>query len=167
VAYAGTVSHWLDFESLISCLNAFTELEIHLIGPRLVQVPAHPRLISLRQVAYTELRAKLSPYDGFILPFLLGDLTLGVDPVKLYEYLACGRPTLSIYYPELEQFRDLVSFYQDASTLQQVVGRLFSDPASLCPDPVRTKAFLADARWEQRTVAIAGEIARVGEQPVP
>ena len=36
--------------------------------------------------------------DFFIMPFKLNNLTIGVDPVKLYEYIAYSVPIISVYY---------------------------------------------------------------------
>jgi teichuronic acid biosynthesis glycosyltransferase TuaH len=150
VAYVGTVSHWLDLATIEACLDRFPNLEIHLIGPKLVDVPAHRRLVSHGAIRHDQLRTRLRDYDAFVLPFVVTDLTRGVDPVKMYEYLAYGRPVLAAYYPELEHFGDLVSFYRDRQQLYSLLERLFASPASLCPDQERVREFLAGATWGSR-----------------
>ena len=42
------------------------------------------------------------------MPFKLNDIIRDVDPVKLYEYISMGKPVISVYYKEVNQFRDFV-----------------------------------------------------------
>jgi hypothetical protein len=42
-------------------------------------------------------------FDVCIVPFLDSALTRCVDPVKVYEYLAAGKPVVATVLPELER----------------------------------------------------------------
>src|SRR5690606_15749771 len=44
-----------------------------------------------------------------VIPFKINALTTGVNPVKLYEYLAAGRPIVSSDLPEVRAFRPQVA----------------------------------------------------------
>jgi teichuronic acid biosynthesis glycosyltransferase TuaH len=155
LAYVGTISRWLDFSALRSCLEHFPDLEIHLIGPELVRPFDHPRLVRHRPIPHHLLYRRVSVYDGFLLPFIVGDLTRGVDPVKVYEYLALGRPVLAGYYPELDQFANVVAFYRNELELQSLIGTLFENPVALYPRSAEVEHFLAGATWDQRAAAMA------------
>ena len=46
------------------------------------------------------------------MPFVVNDLIKSVDPVKLYEYLAFKVPVISVYYPEIKYFKNMLIFIQ-------------------------------------------------------
>jgi len=43
-----------------------------------------------------------------MIPFLLQPLTMSTNPIKLYEYFACGLPVVSSRLPEVERYSELV-----------------------------------------------------------
>ena len=53
---------------------------------------------------------------GLIMPFVVNELVLSVNPVKLYEYIYSGKPIASVRYPETEKFSKYVTLY---SSLQE------------------------------------------------
>ncbi|NBO65360.1 MAG: hypothetical protein EBU88_11055, partial [Acidobacteria bacterium] len=50
----------------------------------------------------------LYAFDVCLLPFRVIPLTLATNPVKVYEYLAAGKPVVCVDLPETMQFGDLV-----------------------------------------------------------
>jgi len=62
---------------------------IHLIGPKL----------------YKDLPAYLSGIDVAILPNTLNDYTRSMFPMKFFEYLAAGRPVVSVDLPALQDYK--------------------------------------------------------------
>jgi len=42
--------------------------------------------------------------DVGVIPFLVNPLTSSMDPIKLYDYLACGVPVISTALPEVEKY---------------------------------------------------------------
>ena len=60
---------------------------VHIIGPR----------------PYASLPNYAKAFDAAILPFIVNDLTLAANPLKLREYLAAGLPVVSSAIPEAEK----------------------------------------------------------------
>ena len=171
LAYFGTVSEWLDFDLLTELLGRDARVEIDMWGPADIAVPAHGRLRWHGVVPHAELRAVVADASALIMPFRLSDLIRGVDPVKLYEYVSLGRPVLSVYYPELEQFRGLVTFFDGPAELAALVEQLRRDPDRLAPDRRRADAFLAASTWQARGDQMAHVVAEAARgrpaQPAP
>ena len=96
LGFFGTIGEWLDFKALEAC-KSIPDVTIRLIGPNSCgYVSPHPRIILRPQVEYAALANAVSDVDVLLLPFRVTELTRAVDPVKLYEYIALGRPILAV-----------------------------------------------------------------------
>jgi glycosyltransferase involved in cell wall biosynthesis len=52
----------------------------------------------------------LKGFDACLIPYVLTENKLLADPLKLYEYLAAGKPVVSKPLPGLASFSNVVSF---------------------------------------------------------
>jgi glycosyl transferase family 4 len=162
LGYFGTVSHWFDQALITVALTRDPSLELDVWGPQAEPLAPHPRIHVHGPIAHERLSEVVARVDALVMPFRVDDLIRGVDPVKLYEYVALGRPVLSVYYPELEQFRDLVHFYRDDDEFDALLRSLRADPGALRP-PASAAAFLAGATWQSRAEVAGRAIADVAE----
>lgn len=69
---------------------------IHLMGPR----------------SYDELPGYLKGFDVAILPNILNAYTESMFPMKFFEYLASGKPVVSVDLPALREYRNVVHIAQ-------------------------------------------------------
>lgn len=155
LGYFGTIAPWFDFTGLLRVLDELPLSRATLIGPTAgVDVPTHERLTWLGAQPHSRLAELCAEVDVFIMPFRVNDLIRGVDPVKLYEYLASGRPVLAPRYPAVERFEPHVSLYDDHDDL---IRRLHSLIAIGVPrrDHVAINAFLSESTWSNRASAVA------------
>lgn len=165
LGYFGMLSTWFDQDIIHRTLDRFTDVEVHLWGPRDVSVMRHERLILHGMVEHAALAREVAEVDAFVMPFVLSDLIEGVDPIKLYEYITFGKPTISVYYPELEHFRGVVEFYGTDDELFAFIERVRRQDRDLVTDSKRVERFLAEATWDRRAVAFADVIrSAVGRQ---
>lgn len=67
-----------------------------------------PNVINLGPRPYAQLPAYLKGIDVAILPNLLNAYTRAMFPMKFFEYLAAGKPIVSVNLPALRQFSDIV-----------------------------------------------------------
>lgn len=167
LGYFGTVSTWFDSRLVIDALVAHPRLEVHVWGPLVAVLPQHRRLFVHAAVSHGHLAAAVREVDALIMPFVLSDLVRGVDPVKLYEYVALGKPVLSVHYPELDQFTGLVHFYDGKAELDVLLDRLRDSRNAMRPDPVAARSFLDAATWHSRAAIIADEIDRALGRDAP
>jgi glycosyltransferase involved in cell wall biosynthesis len=159
LAYFGTLAPWLDLEGLGEAAREAGPLSIRLIGPRdqleLVQTPG----ITLEPpLPHGELAGAVADAHCMLLPFRVDALTRAVDPVKLYEYIALGKPILSAYWPALEPFARFVTFYRDIADL---VARLRERRVATPPPREERLAFLEPQSWQARAELLHQAIAGV------
>ena len=124
IGYVGEVADWLDTDLVLSPGPApsrvvdrprrpghrgrpatrWTRANIHLLGRR----------------PYSELPRYLAGFDCCLIPFRASPLTAAVSPVKLYEYLAAGKPVVSTPLPSVLPFAREVLVAADERFLEAV-----------------------------------------------
>lgn len=120
------------------------------------------RVHALGSREYADLPAYLQCMTVALIPFHLTPLTTSVSPIKLFEYLAAGKPIVSTPLPEVVPYRGPVAIAGDADAFVAAVGEAVSRPAD--PDAERTRRAIAsrcswDARWAQAVQAMRAPAA--------
>lgn len=163
LGYVGTIARWFDWPLMLRALDDDPRLELHLWGPSDGPTPSHDRIRAHGPVTHSDIPAVVRPMDALIMPFVLSDLIRGVDPVKLYEYVALGKPAIAVHYPEIERFEGLVHLYRTADELAELLRRLRTDRPSMRPSAEESQRFLAGSTWAARAATISTTIhERVG-----
>jgi glycosyltransferase involved in cell wall biosynthesis len=62
----------------------------------------------LGQRPYAELPALINGFDVCMMPHLVNELTQSMDPIKLYDYLATGKPIVTTNVAGAERFSDVL-----------------------------------------------------------
>lgn len=108
VGYHGVISELIDFD-LLDRLIALPDLVLLFVGPIAAFVPENleevkrrmarlqessDRFIHLGPKNYADLKHYLAWVDVGIVPFIVNEKTDSVSPLKLFEYLAAGKPVV-------------------------------------------------------------------------
>lgn len=141
---------WMDWDLLAAVAARHPEWTFNLIGHTSPTRRAEgPNLHYLGQKRVEE----LAPYGfhadiGFI-HFKNDALIQAVNPVKAYEYLACGLPIISTPMPELAGF-PLTFQVNNADEFEAAVHQIDYEPI----DRVLCQEFLAESSWQARARAL-------------
>jgi glycosyltransferase involved in cell wall biosynthesis len=107
IGYVGAVYPWLDYDLLKYVSGEMKELDFAFVGtihPRVrSQVEKMTRLANVHFLGfrpYQSIPQYLHYIRVAIIPFQKTDLTATVNPVKLYEYSAAGKPTVATDFSE-------------------------------------------------------------------
>lgn len=126
--YIGTISEWLDFESILTALNEIDDIHVVMFGPKAVNdFPQHPRLIYKGVIQHQDIMTIMMASKALIMPFIVNDLILSVNPVKLYEYCYSGKPIISSHYGETEKFSKYVKLYRTPNDFVQEARLIMSE----------------------------------------
>lgn len=113
LGYFGAIAEWLDISLIAHIASHFKDCLILLIGNDECgakrRLCGYPNICFTGEIDYAKLPFYLHGMDVCLLPFRLTPLTLATNPLKIYEYLAAGKPVVSVALPELEQFDGLVA----------------------------------------------------------
>lgn len=160
IGYFGTISSWFDRELLLKSREWFPEIDYHLLGPS-------ERGIDLTGFQYEgivehkELGKRVAEYDALIMPFVVNDIILSVDPVKLYEYICFGKCVISVWYPEIERFRPYVYFYRTEKEYEVLLRELTEKGFPPKYTQEQQRNFLKENSWEKRYESIRRELQNV------
>ena len=165
IGYIGTIAEWFDFSLIKTSSRKYRELEYHLIGPNLTtECQEDMGIIYDGIVEHDKLQEHVEEYDCMIMPFIVNEIVKAVDPVKLYEYIAFGKCIISVYYEELEYFREFVYFYRTEEEYSDLMERLIRQGFPPKYSVKQQEAFLTENSWEERYRKIRQLIERLNPQ---
>lgn len=116
LGYAGAMD-WLDPALIKKICESNPDNEIVLIGPEIrpgwfENQSAFQELTNLTylgRVKYEELPGYVQSFQVALIPFVVNDLTKPLNPNKLYEYSAAGKPVISMNYSStIEKLKDII-----------------------------------------------------------
>ena len=117
VGYLGAIAPWFNFGFVDKVARAHPDWEVALVGPVMLGVEAQverltelPNVSLSPPVAYQDVPALLRTFTVGLIPFRYDALTRGVNPNKMYEYLAMGLPVVaSRFSSEVQRYPDVVA----------------------------------------------------------
>ncbi len=109
LGYFGTISHWIDRDLVENVAARCPELSLVFIGPRadkglLDKVFSLRNCFHIDKTEYSKLPVLAGDFDVCWIPFRKCNATDTINPVKVYEYLAMGKPVVA---PPLKDLRGL------------------------------------------------------------
>lgn len=111
IGYIGMIAEWFDMLAVTELARRNPTWRFVIIGPSSLDLSRYasiPNLHFLGSKAHSDLPNYVSRFDVGLIPFVLNELTLEVNPVKVYEYFALGIPVVSSRLPELAEYEGLV-----------------------------------------------------------
>ncbi len=111
IGYMGDIAEWFDQDLVAFLAKSRPQWNFVFFGPLQHDLSKLTRFTNLHfpgRVPYADLPLYLHHFDCLLIPFVLSDLTMEVNPVKMYEYLATGKPVVSSAMPEVVRHEDVV-----------------------------------------------------------
>jgi glycosyltransferase involved in cell wall biosynthesis len=151
--FIGAVAQWVDVRLVAECAAAVPEAAFVLVGPHLttdfhaIRKPGNVWAFGIRP--YAELPAYAHAADVLLLPFREDRREArAANPVKLWEYLATGRPVVATPIPEVEPLQPLVGAACGREFVHAVARALRAGPDDGLAEQRRQIA--AENTWDQR-----------------
>jgi glycosyltransferase involved in cell wall biosynthesis len=164
VGYAGAIAEWFDFGLLRETAAAMPDCEFHLAGP--CTRPGELRALleacpNVRHLGVLDYGALPGFYAGLhvgIVPFVLNEVTHKVSPLKMFEFLAAGRPVVATAMAEIAALPEVLvgdraSFAGQIRAAQARAG----DPAFVG----RALDLARSASWELRAGVVLETLDRL------
>lgn len=104
--YHGAIAEWFDFDLLIEVARSMPDWNFVLVGPVLPTAVAKAADFAalgnatlIGEQAADDVAAYVQAFDVGLVPFRITEMTEGVSPLKLFEYLASGVPVVATPLP--------------------------------------------------------------------
>jgi hypothetical protein len=160
----------VDFDLLEDVARAVPQWTLLLIGPaapetafaleRLVQLPS---VQWLGQKPYMELPRYVAAFDVGLIPYVSNAYTRSCFPLKLYEYLAAGKPVVASGVPELAEMEPDVVLVNGAKSFLQAVREAVGRNGET--DQLRRRQLAARNSWETKTEQLLELVRRELDAP--
>lgn len=112
VGFYGAIGAWVDLDLIAALARAHPAWSFVLIGPvsaPITELSGLPNVRLLPPVPYAQLPAYLAHAPVWLVPFVQSPMTMAVDPLKAYEYLAAGRLVVASPLPALAPLDGLLT----------------------------------------------------------
>lgn len=163
LVYSGAINDKIDVELLLRVAGAYPRAALVLVGPvRMVapelqqgietlQARANVRFIG--QVAVERVPHFCAACDLGLLPYRYNVWTQHIQPLKMYEYLACGLPVVSTDIPAVRDEADVIHVEKDAEGFVQAIGAALESDHPFARAERQARA--AHNTWRQRVERIS------------
>jgi UDP-galactopyranose mutase len=156
--FLGTLDDRIDTALLAAAAQALPEVSFVLVGPRkghlidLKALEARPNIHFAPACPHDQAPATMVAFDVCLIPYRVNRYTQGLSPLKLYEYLAMGKPVVATDLPYLRREADKIALVQGADEFVAAVSAALAAPgdeATRAQRRAAATAFSWDAQVEK------------------
>ena len=172
VGFFGLVEEWVDLE-LIDYLAArrpeWTFLFIGRVAVPEAKLPKRPNVHFVGKRPYESLPAYGKQFDAAVIPFKLTEVILHANPLKLREYLAMGKPVVTVSTPEIDKYADVVEVAHSPEEYLAKLDKVLAAPATAAETRRRLTRVAAEG-WDARlgeVFEVVGRHLEPADEPVP
>lgn len=159
--YGALDDYTIDLDLLVATARRLRPGTLVVIGFRAMEIDAllrEPNVRVLDPVPYEILPRYAAHFDVALMPWLRNEWIEYCNPIKLKEYLALGLPVVTIRFPELAPYEDLV---YGADSREEFLAGLDAALAERSPEQVeRRRDSVREDSWDA-VAERAAELLRV------
>jgi glycosyltransferase involved in cell wall biosynthesis len=176
IGYSGFLKTQLDWELLYDTAQQNPQWSFVFVGKALEQ-PGLPetlaRIGALKNVHFLggkssrELAAYPQHFDVCMLPYCVDDYTKYIDPLKLSEYMASGRPAIGTPILPLREVSDLVALAETPAEWRQAISASLLPVANAPEERAMRQSWAKSRTWDALVETILTKVeAHLGSVPL-
>ncbi len=126
IGYYGALATWFDYELIKYISENKNDANIVLIGAKYdtsfdsENLSKYKNIHYLGPINYNDLPYYASKFNVCILPFKINDITKSTNPIKVFEYMALGKPVVSTDLNECRKYKPILIGKTYAEFLEQI-----------------------------------------------
>jgi len=158
LGYFGALASWFDYELILYLSKSRPNYQIVLIGYvydeyiRKYRLDQHNNILVLDPVHYSDLPDYGCWFDVSLIPFLLNSITESTSPIKLFEYMALGKPIVTTDMPECRKYKSVLIGHDHDEFIRQIDHALTLTSDERYRDILRQEA--EQNTWDMKARAI-------------
>lgn len=165
VGFLGGVQYWIDFDLIGYAARAHPDWSFAFVGPveplaRADKVRGLPNVHFLGRQPYANVPAFVAGFDVCINPYVLDDVAEKCDPLKLYDYLASGKPVVSVDMPAARQFNGLIALTRTPEEFTRALEATLGHPGDGATRQRAAVPFSWATRFEQVQAVVEDALSR-------
>jgi len=155
LGFFGSIARWLDFDLIVSVSRQAPEWRLEFVGnsdyvPRSMR--EQDNITILPAVPFSELWRSVSHWAAAWIPFKINELTVGVNPLKVREYLAAGLPTHCTPLPEMRDLNDQIFVTSDADQIVTWLRKSLRDDSAQLRQ--KRRITMESESWHARAISL-------------
>ncbi|HVP14443.1 MAG TPA: glycosyltransferase [Terriglobales bacterium] len=164
IGYLGLLSHFLDFDLLERLRRARRGGTLVLVGPgdpatrdAVRALAGRDGVAVLGPQPYDDVPAWMQGFDVGVIPFRAAeDHVRGINPNKVYQYLAAGLPVVTTPVLDLEPRQTILQYASGGEEWERALARALDAPR----DPEASRALARPHDWDRLAARMVAEIER-------
>lgn len=166
LGFVGAVQYWVDFDLLKLLAESHPEWSLVFVGPveplaRIDLLRGLPNVHFLGRRPYAEVPRYVAGFDVCLNPYILDGVAEACSPIKLYEYMASGKPLVSVDMPAARDFAGLIPLTSTAEGFLRAVEQTLAEQQNgraLAGRLARQQAARSHS-WQARFEAVQAVVA--------
>ncbi|BCJ86973.1 glycosyltransferase [Effusibacillus dendaii] len=155
LTFLGAITSWIDLALLRETAYKLPDAQLVMIGPvfdsadanMLAELRSMPNVHFLGAKPVQQVPAYLHASDVLLLPRTNDPYSLACDPIKLYEYLATGKPIVSTDHPSVRRFSEVVETGTDSEQFIAGIQKSLRRDAAIAEKQAR---LIESLSWQAR-----------------
>ncbi len=152
IGYLGSVDERLDYDLMETVIKTTPQYQYLFVGRITTKayenrLKPYPNVVLVGSQPPATLPAWVQKFDVCWIPFTKNELTAGIYPLKINEYLAAGKPVVSTPFSDLSDFENIISI---AHTAKEMLDSFNSNKQNTA----LRRDFAAQNAWRERANAL-------------
>lgn len=164
VGYVGVLQERIDVNLLKKVIELLPDYSFIFVG-KVIAISYFDSLKKYRNVyflgnrKYTDIPNYLHSFDACIIPHKVSEFTGFMNPLKIYEYLASGKPVISTPVSGTENFRKYIYLAKDDETFSSAIVKAISENSEIL-EKGRREA-VSPHSWHARVESLMAKIDEI------
>ena len=151
IGFFGLIEHWIDLDLIKYIAHEKPEWSLVFIGKSardLSLLDQYKNIHLLGWKEYKNLPGYLKAFDAAIIPFKVNELIVNSNPLKMKEYMAGGKPVVTVSIPAVKGYESLLYVAENQKGFVEGINRALKDDS---PDRIFQRvAAMESESWEAR-----------------